>query len=314
MTIWPTGQPQPNASTLNSYSGTVVSNAAIVPAGTGGAVSVYVTDSTDVIIDINGYFEKPTSPDLEFYTATPCRVVDTRTGQTGQPLAGGKQQTFPISGECGIPATAGAYALNFTAIPAGYLGYLTAWPAGQSQPNVSTLNSYLGTVVSNAAIVPAGTNGAINVYVTDTTHLAIDSNGYFAPPVASGLKFYPVSPCRVADTRSGAGFSWPFGPPTMSAGETRVFPIPSSSCGIPSAAGAYSLNVTVVPAGYLGYLTIWPTGQPMPVVSTLNSYLGTVVANAAIVNAGNGANGAAISIYVTDTTDVLFDINGYFAP
>ena len=31
----------------------------------------------------------------------------------------------------------------------------------------------------------------------------------------------------------------------------------------PSAA-AYSLNVTVVPAGRLGYLTIWPTDRTSP--------------------------------------------------
>jgi len=35
--------------------------------------------------------------------------------------------------------------------------------------------------VANAAIVPAGTDGAINVYVTDRTHVIIDINGYFAP-------------------------------------------------------------------------------------------------------------------------------------
>jgi len=36
--------------------GTVVANAAIVPAGNGGAVSVYVSDAADVILDIVGYF------------------------------------------------------------------------------------------------------------------------------------------------------------------------------------------------------------------------------------------------------------------
>ncbi len=34
----------------------MVANAAIVPAGTNGAVNVFVTNSTDVILDINGYF------------------------------------------------------------------------------------------------------------------------------------------------------------------------------------------------------------------------------------------------------------------
>src|SRR5262249_38771640 len=57
----------------------------------------------------------------------------------------------------------------------------TIWPTGVPQPVVSTLNSFLGTVVSNAAIVPAGTSGSVNVFVTNNTDLIIDINGYYAP-------------------------------------------------------------------------------------------------------------------------------------
>jgi hypothetical protein len=173
------------------------------------------------------------------------------------------------------------------------------------------LNSYNGTVVANAAIVPAGTNGAISVFVTDSTDVLFDANGYFAQPSDSSFKFYPVAPCRVADTRPAAGFSGAFGPPAMPANSQRSLPIPSSACGIPAIAKAYSLNFTVVPKGPLGFLTTWPTGGPVPVVSTLNSYSGAVLANAAIVPAGTFG---AISVYVTDATDLVLDINGYFAP
>ena len=51
-----------------------------------------------------------------------------------------------------------------------------------AEPLVSTLNAPTGTVVANAAIVPAGTSGAISVYASDATDLVIDINGYFAPP------------------------------------------------------------------------------------------------------------------------------------
>jgi hypothetical protein len=34
----------------------VVSNAAIVPAGANGAISIAVTDAVDVLFDIDGYF------------------------------------------------------------------------------------------------------------------------------------------------------------------------------------------------------------------------------------------------------------------
>ncbi len=58
---------------------------------------------------------------------------------------------------------------------------LCTWAAGQTQPLVSTLNAYKGQVAANAAIVPAGAGGAISVFVTDTTQVIVDTNGYFAP-------------------------------------------------------------------------------------------------------------------------------------
>ena len=86
------------------------------------------------------------------------------------------------NGPCpGVPGTAQAYSLNLTVVPPGPLSYLTAWPFGQTQPVVSSLNSYAGAVVANAAVVPAGTGGAISVFATDPTHLILDINGYFAP-------------------------------------------------------------------------------------------------------------------------------------
>jgi hypothetical protein len=91
-------------------------------------------------------------------------------------------RSFSIStGGCNIPATAAAYAMNVTVVPDGPLSYLTAWPTGAGQPVVSTLNSWDGSVVANAAIVPAASDGSISVYVTGQTHLILDINGYFAP-------------------------------------------------------------------------------------------------------------------------------------
>jgi len=56
-------------------------------------------------------------------------------------------------------------------VPPAGLGYLTAWPTGQNQPLVSALNSLNGAVIANAAVVPAGTGGAISLYVSDATHV-----------------------------------------------------------------------------------------------------------------------------------------------
>ena len=205
-----------------------------------------------------------------------------------------------------MPATAAAYAFNVTVVPQTTLAYLTAWPTGQPQPVVSTLNSFDGTILANAAIVPAGTAGAASFYASNTTDLVVDINGYFAPPASGGLNFYPLSPCRLVDTRNPNGI---FGGPTMQADTTRVFPLWEGSCGL--AGQAYSLNITVVPPGALAYLSTWPAAQAQPAVSTLNALDGQVVANAAIVPSGNTGS---IDVFVTNTTDVIIDTNGYFGP
>lgn len=250
---------------------------------------------------------------LQFVGVTPCRVADTRnpTGPFGGPeLGAGSTREFDIpQSACNIPSTAVAYSLNVTVVPNGPLGYLTTWPTGQAQPFVSTLNSD-GRVKADAVIVGAGTNGGVEVYATDATQVVLDIDGYFVPAgTTSALAFYPVTPCRVADTRNATG---PLGGPAISGGVTRDFSVQASGCGIPATAQAYSLNVTAVPqAGYLGYLTLWPTGEAVPYVSTLNSLNGEVVANAAIVPAGRNGEFSAI---VTDTSDLVIDIDGYFAP
>jgi Putative Ig domain len=251
---------------------------------------------------------------LQFVPVTPCRIADTRNpaGPFGAPaIGGGQTRTFPIpQSACGIPSTAAAYSLNVTVVPGGELGYLTVWPAGQPLPTVSLLNSIDGRVKANAAIVPAGASGAISIYANAQvpTQVVIDISGYFIPATASSLEFYPLAPCRVVDTRNAAG---PLSGPSLAAGQARSFPLQSSSCMIPPSAQAYSLNVTVVPSGPLGYLTMWPAGEVQPTVSTLNAPTGTVTANAAIVPAGNGG---AVSVFVTNDSQLILDVNGYFAP
>jgi hypothetical protein len=257
---------------------------------------------------------------LQFIPVTPCRVVDTRNppGPFGGPeLAGGTSVEFDLpQGACSIPSSAVAYSLNVTVVPDKTLGYLTIWPSGQDQPAVSTMNSD-GRYKANAVITPAGTNGGVNVYVTDSTQVILDIDGYFvASGTATALAFYPVTTCRLVDTRDYSSLSDGladgfFGPPSLASGESREFPILSSNCGLPRSAAAYSLNVTAIPSGSLGYLTVWPSDEDQPAVSTLNAPTGVVTANAAIVPAA--VDSGDITVYVSDASDLVIDVNGYFA-
>ncbi len=309
LTIWPTGELQPLVSTMNSLDGRIKANAAIVPAGASGSVRVYVSNTTDVLLDVDGYFTTPSDQTLQFYTLTPCRVLDTRNppGDLGGPaLLAGTERDFSVLESACIPqgVTPAAYSFNVTVVPnppGQRLGYLTVWPVGQTQPVVSTLNNLTGTNVANAAIVPAGTDGAIAVFPNNTTDLIVDINGYFAAPGTGGLSLYTTAPCRVLDTRNNNG------QPFM--GELTVN-VMGSSCAPPAAAQAYVFNATVVPPGHLGYLTLWPDGEDQPTVSTLNASDGAITSNMAIVPTTNGS----IDAYASALTQLILDISSYFAP
>ena len=311
LTIWPTGSTRPVVSTLNSYDERAKANAAVVPAGTSGAVSVYVTDTSDVILDITGYFTTGNNSALAFFPLTPCRVADTRgaKGPLGGPmLSQNQQRDFPVlASTCGIPSTAAAYSMNFTVVPKNghALGYLTVWPAGQSMPQVSTLNAPTGTVVANAAIIPAGTGGDIEAYAYgNDTDLIIDINGYFAAASSGSnpMSLYNLTPCRVLDTRQS--------PPQEPFNGEITVDVADSPCGVPGYATGYVLNATVVPAGSLGYLILWPDGLSQPVVSTLNAVDGAVTSNMAIVPTIN----QFIDAYAPNPTNLILDISAYFAP
>jgi hypothetical protein len=83
-----------------------------------------------------------------------------------------------------------------------------------------------------------------------------------------------------------------------------------SVCGPLSPSQAYVFNATVVPSAPLGYLTLWPDGSQQPVVSTLNAIDGAVTSNMAIVPTSNGK----IDAFASNLTQLILDINSYFAP
>jgi hypothetical protein len=322
LTVWGTGTPQPNASTLNSYDGRVKSNYALVAGGVGtGLISVWASNVTDVVLDVSGYFIQiqPLDYDLPamLYTpVTPCRLIDTRNSPDalgGPSLVAGKQRTFSLAGQCGLPdlSAGGVLSVNVTAVPKGSLGYLTVWGTSETESSVpvaSTLNSPTGTVVANAAFltINPGTNTSISAYAYNDTDLVVDVTGYFSEGT-SGMAYYPTAvPERILDTRTSvdpvtSGLI-PSGGPPFTGEKTLNYTFGQA---------VYVLNATVVPSGPLWYLTLWPDGITQPIVSTLNSYDATVTSNMAIVNAG--ADGA-FDAYGDGTTQLILDLSGSFMP
>jgi hypothetical protein len=129
----------------------------------------------------------------QFFSVTPCRIVDTRNppvpaGTGGPALVAGSPRNFPIAGQCGVPVAAKAAVLNVTLVQPSTDGFLLIWPYNTAMPTVSTINAAAGDpAIANGAIVPLTADPSFNislVYGTaapGTAHVILDVTGYFAP-------------------------------------------------------------------------------------------------------------------------------------
>ena len=120
-----------------------------------------------------------------FFTAAPCRAVDTRNadGPHGGPsIDAMTSRAFPISGTCGIPPTAQSIAFNVTVTETSGFGDARVFPTGASGITGSTVNWRIGQTRANSAIVGLGTGGAVSVWCvmpTGSIDVILDVNGYF---------------------------------------------------------------------------------------------------------------------------------------
>ena len=119
----------------------------------------------------------------DFYTLSPCRVVDTRNpvDPNGPALATHEGRLLALAGSCAVPPTAKAVSLNVTVVSSGGDGYLSLYPAAGVPAAVSTLNFRQGQVRANNTIVALNATGGVTVYcgATGPVDYVVDVNGYF---------------------------------------------------------------------------------------------------------------------------------------
>jgi hypothetical protein len=129
---------------------------------------------------------------------------------------------------------------------------------------------------------------------------------------AGPYQFYPVTPCRIVDTRNPDG---PVGGPVLTAGAYRNFPI-WNYCGIPTTARAAALNVVAVSPTQDGFISIWPYNTPFPGTAILNTPGGIIaIANGAIVPLAIDFQFNVTAVYGTaggGTSHLVIDVTGYY--
>ena len=181
---------------------------------------------------------------------------------------------------------------NVTAIAAGTSHSLALKTDGTLWTFGSNYYGQLGTTTNN------GTTAAANPTPTQVM------TGVAASP------FVSLVPARLMDTRPGTttidGLLGGIG--TRASGSITEVPIATRG-GVPVDAAAVVLNVTAVNTQGDGYATVYPCSAAIPTASNLNFGAGATIANAVIIQIGNGGK---VCVYTDAVTDLLVDVNGFY--
>jgi hypothetical protein len=297
---------------------------AIVNGLSNGSVYTFTVAATNG--DGTGPASPPSNPVTpiqggSYHPLPPSRILDTRDGTGGvpaTPLGPKGSLLLRVLGTGGVPASGvSAVVLNVAVTNTTAAGYLTIYPNGAPQPVASSINWTAGKTVPNLVEVAVGLRGFVTIYnAAGSADVIADVQGWVGVATNSMTRdglYDPIVPNRVLDTRDGTG-----GVPSMPLGAGKVLSIKITGTPNVPATGveAVVLNVTVTNPTAGSYLTVFPTGNAVPLASNLNFTSGQTVANRVIVKLGiDPATNTFgwVSFYnAAGSVDVIADVSGWF--
>lgn len=325
LALFPSDAPRPGVSNSNFLANEVLNNAFTVGIGAGdGAFKVFVSTTTHVVIDINGFYAPPATGGLFFHPLPkPIRLLETRQGLSGCQTPGAALQANSTRLQTGvltcngvtIPTGAQALVGNATSTNSQSNGFLTLFPADASRPFTASSNFVAGINRNAPFTVGLSLNGEFNIFTAATTDLVIDVMGYFSSQSndvnGQGLLFTSFgSPLRLLDTRAGQPGCFNTGAP-MTGGTAFTQDTQAPCTNVTAAARGLVGNVSALNATANGFLTFWPSNATQPTVATSNYQTGRVFNRHFTVGLGPDA---AFNRFASSTTDIIIDISGFFAP
>jgi hypothetical protein len=240
---------------------------------------------------------------------SPARLLDTRFGNglSGKFFAM-TPRSFQVAGLGGVPANAVGVTGNLTATNQSSGGFVFLGPDPLANPSSSTLNFPLGDTRANGVTVALGLDGTLSATFgySGSTDLIFDVTGYFVAD-ASGATYGPLAPDRLLDTRFGTGLTGKFFAMTP-----RTFQVAGIG-DVPANAVGVTGNLTATNQSNAGFVFLGPDPEANPGSSTLNFPLGDTRANGVTVALSLTGSLSATFGY-SGTTDLVFDVTGYFVP
>ena len=323
LTIYPSTFAQPSASNSNYQAGQTLNNVFTVGLGAAdGAFKIYSVQTTDVIVDITGYFAPPEAANpggLFFHPLpVPVRLLDTRVMQTActtpeTPVLAGTEVSQQGNAICGIPGSAVALVGNAITVGPAAQGFLTLFASNETRPLIASGNYQIGQTLNSPFTVRLSPSGNFTLYSLQQTDLVIDVLGYYSAEPSDttgiGLLFSPLTSTRLLDTRPLQPACFMPGAAIPAATETSQ--AARGTCGIPATAKAIVGNATTVSPAALGFLTFWPSDVSRPNAATSNYAAGVNFNRHYTV--GLGTDGA-FKLYALTSTHLVIDVSGSFAP
>lgn len=240
-----------------------------------------------------------------YHPLTPQRILDTRT--TGQPVDGTVDTRLRVLGAGGVPARGvSAVVLGVTVPATSRGGDLQVYPSG-AKPAVRTsnLNWAPRQTVANTVTVGVGADGSVGLSENGTpSHVVVDVLGWYGDGGdTGGLRYTPLTPERVLDTRASA---------PVQAGADHVLQLRGVG-GVPSTPDVTSVAivVTALQASRPADVQVYPTGAA-PAVRTSNTNLVPGQTVAVGVNATLGADGTTSLSVSQGSVQLVVDVVGYY--
>jgi hypothetical protein len=212
LTVYADGAARPATPNVNYVANQLIPNRVTATLSTSGKIDVYSSQTTNVFVDISGYYTGPSGTLAgAIFTPQPdpLRVCDTRAGNLshlsgpaaqcnglnngGMPLGPNKTLTVQIGGQFGVPDGAMAVAVNVTAAKPTTSTQVTVYQGG-SRPLALDLNPPVNGLEANLVVAKLSKTGSFSIYNrAGTVNVFVDLVGWYldAPAPPTGLTAVP---------------------------------------------------------------------------------------------------------------------------